>query len=208
MGNFDIEKQSDVLKKIEDNVIKVLKKKEEDIEEQYIKLDNLRDEELDKIYERRREALKRDAQLIARLRCLGHGTYSLIHEKDFFSIAKESRFVVSHFFRPTTSRCSILDKHYTILSQRYLSTRFVKINVEKAVFLTQRLNIQIIPTTILVQDGETVAKLIGFEAFGGTDDFSTLNVEKILKKFQVIRTTVTCCIRGQKNEMEDKNNTS
>jgi vacuolar-type H+-ATPase subunit I/STV1 len=99
MTSFVPKKENNILRKIEDNVIKVLQKKEEEIEDQYRKLDDLKDEELDIIYERRREALKREAQLIETLRLLGHGTYTLINEKEFFSIAKQSRFVVRYDYR-------------------------------------------------------------------------------------------------------------
>ena len=42
----------------------------------------------------------------------GHGVYKEIpSEKDFFDEIKNSKRAVVHFYRPTTDRCTIFDKH-------------------------------------------------------------------------------------------------
>lgn len=58
-----------------------------------------------------------------------------------------------------TFRCKILDSHLSTLAQKHLETRFIKLNVEKAPFLTQRLGIRVIPTMGLVKDGKTQVKI-------------------------------------------------
>lgn len=86
----------------------------------------------------------------------GHGVYKEIpSEKDFFDEIKSSKRAVVHFYRPTTDRCTIFDKHLEIIAPKYLEARFVKLNAEKAPFLCERLNIRVIPTLLLIVDGQT-----------------------------------------------------
>ena len=59
-------------------------------------------------------------------------------------------FILFFFFR-----CKIFDKHLEILAKKHLETKFMKLDVEKAPFLTQRLKIRVIPTLALVIDGKT-----------------------------------------------------
>ncbi|XP_036158203.1 thioredoxin domain-containing protein 9 isoform X4 [Myotis myotis] len=108
----------------------------------------------------------------------GHGEYREIpSERDFFQEVKESKNVVCHFYRDSTFRCKILDKHLAILSKKHLETKFLKLNVEKAPFLCERLKIKVIPTLALVKDGKTQDYVAGFTDLGNTDDFTTETLE-------------------------------
>ncbi|CAB1329006.1 unnamed protein product [Coregonus sp. 'balchen'] len=103
-----------------------------------------------------------------------HGEYKEIpSEKDFFPEVKESNRVVCHFYRDSTFRCKILDKHLGILAKKHLETKFIKLNVDKAPFLTERLRIKVIPTLALVKDGKTKDYVVGFTDLGNTDEFPT-----------------------------------
>lgn len=67
----------------------------------------------------------------------GHGEYTeLYDEKEFFETTKKSENVVCHFYRDQFMRCKIVDKHLQILARKHIETKFCKINVEKAPFLT------------------------------------------------------------------------
>ena len=90
---------------------------------------------------------------------------------------KNSKRAVIHFYRPTTERCKIFDKHLDIMAPKYLEARFVKLNAEKAPFLCERLNIKVIPTLLLIVDGKTQEKVVGFDQLGGHDNFSTEMLE-------------------------------
>ncbi|XP_078204913.1 thioredoxin domain-containing protein 9 isoform X2 [Callithrix jacchus] len=108
----------------------------------------------------------------------GHGEYREIpSERDFFQEVKESKKVVCHFYRDSTFRCKILDRHLVILSKKHLETKFLKLNVEKAPFLCERLHIKVIPTLALVKDGKTQDYVVGFTDLGNTDDFTTETLE-------------------------------
>lgn len=74
-------------------------------------------------------------------------------------------------------RCKILDKHLAILAKKHIETKFIKLNVEKAPFLTERLRIKVIPTMALVLDGKTKDFVVGFTDLGNTDEFSTEMLE-------------------------------
>jgi thioredoxin-like negative regulator of GroEL len=48
----------------------------------------------------------------------------------------------------------------SVLAKQHLETRFVKINAEKSPFLVERLGIFIMPTILLIKDGQTIDKLV------------------------------------------------
>lgn len=74
-------------------------------------------------------------------------------------------------------RCKILDKHLAILAKKHVETKFIKLNVEKAPFLTERLRIKVIPTLALLTDGKTKDYVVGFSDLGNTDEFPTEMLE-------------------------------
>ena len=82
-----------------------------------------------------------------------------------------------HFYRPTTLRCQIVDKHLTILADKHVETRFIKINAERCPFLASRLHIIVIPTIAIVVDDKVSDYVRGFDDLGGVDDFSTEMME-------------------------------
>ncbi|KAG7253566.1 hypothetical protein CRUP_017679, partial [Coryphaenoides rupestris] len=98
-------------------------------------------------------------------------------EKDFFGEVKESKNVICHFYRDSTFRCKIVDKHLAILAKKHVETKFIKLNVEKAPFLSERLRIKVIPTLVLLVDGKTKDYVVGFSDLGNTDNFPTEMLE-------------------------------
>lgn len=57
-----------------------------------------------------------------------HGLYSEIaEEKEFFDVCKKSDKVVCHFYRASTWRCKIVDKHLNLLAPRHLETRSMQL---------------------------------------------------------------------------------
>lgn len=89
---------------------------------------------------------------------------------------KRNRFLIKVF--PLCSvRCKILDKHLAVLAKKHVETKFIKLDVEKAPFLTERLRIKIIPTLALLVDGKSKDYVVGFTDLGNTDEFSTEMLE-------------------------------
>ena len=88
------------------------------------KLDNLDEEGLVQLREQRLQQMKRDAKQRDEWKTKGHGVYSEIaEEKEFFDVCKKSDKVVCHFYRESTWRCKIVDKHLYLLAPRHLETK-------------------------------------------------------------------------------------
>lgn len=92
-------------------------------------------------------------------------------------MSKKSPNIVVHFYRDSTERCKIVDKHLKILSTKHIEAKFCKVNAEKSPFLTQRLRIKVIPTIALIKDNKTKDYIVGFDDLGGRDDFTTEMME-------------------------------
>ncbi|KAG7025793.1 Thioredoxin domain-containing protein 9-like protein, partial [Cucurbita argyrosperma subsp. argyrosperma] len=159
---------------LEKQVLTVAKAVEDKIDDDIAALDRLDLDDLEALRERRLQQMKRMAEKRSRWISLGHGEYSEIPvEKDFFSVVKASDRVV-------------MDKHLNILAKQHIETRFVKINAEKSPFLTEKLKIIVLPTLALVKNAKVEDYVVGFDELGGTDEFSTEELEERLAKCQVI----------------------
>lgn len=151
------------------------------------KLENMDDDDMERMREKRLAALKKNADQKREWMSKGHGQYSEIsNEKEFFDEAKKSKNMVCHFYRDSTFRCKIVDKHLSILAQKHVETKFIKISVDKCPFLVEKLKIKVLPTISLVTEGKTIDYIVGFDDLGGIDDFTTDMMEWRLGCAQVI----------------------
>lgn len=82
--------------------------------------------------------------------------------------------------------CKVMDKHLSILAKQHLETRFVKIHAEKSPFLAERLKIVVLPTLALIKNAKVDDYVVGFNELGGTDEFSTEELEERLAKSNII----------------------
>lgn len=171
---------------IEKQVLTVAKAVEDKIDDEIHALDRLDLDDIDVLRERRLQQMKNMAEKRSRWIALGHGEYSEIPiEKDFFSIVKASDRVVCHFYRENWP-CKVMDKHLSILAKQHIETRFVKIHAEKSPFLVEKLKIVVLPTLALIKSAKVDDYVVGFNELGGTDEFSTEELEERLAKAQVI----------------------
>ncbi|XP_037542482.1 thioredoxin domain-containing protein 9 [Nematolebias whitei] len=160
---------------------------EEQVDAQLSRLNEIDEDELERLKERRLEALKKAQKQKQEWLSKGHGEYREIpSEKDFFGEVKETKNVVCHFYRNSTFRCKILDKHLAILAKKHIETKFIKLDAEKAPFLSERLRIKVIPTLALLIDGKTKDYIVGFTDLGNTDEFATEVLEWRLGCAEVI----------------------
>ncbi|TSL16124.1 Thioredoxin domain-containing protein 9 [Bagarius yarrelli] len=167
-----------VAKVLEQQMLQSARIAEEQIDAELEKLEQMDEDDLERLREKRLEALKKAQKQKQDWLSKGHGEYKEIpSEKDFFAEVKESKNVVCHFYRDSTFRCKILDKHLSIMAKKHLETKFIKLNVEKAPFLSERLRIKVLPTLALVKDGKTRDYIVGFTDLGNTDEFSTEMLE-------------------------------
>ncbi|KAJ0184415.1 hypothetical protein K1T71_000838 [Dendrolimus kikuchii] len=131
--------------------------------------------------------MKQRAKLKQEWLANGHGEYTEIDgEKEFFTICNKSANVVCHFYKNDTPRCKIVDMHLRLLAKKHVETRFVKLDVERAPFLTGRLKIRMIPTIGLVKDNKTKDFVVGFTDLGNRDDFTTEILEWRIARSEVI----------------------
>ncbi|XP_069010246.1 thioredoxin domain-containing protein 9 [Embiotoca jacksoni] len=174
----------DLITKILEQSAKVI---EDQVDAQISKVNEMDEDDLERLKERRLEALKKAQKQKQEWLSKGHGEYrEIASEKDFFSEVKESKNVVCHFYRSSTFRCKIHDKHLAILAKKHVETKFIKLNVEKAPFLTEKLRIKVIPTLALLIDGKTKDYVVGFSDLGNTDEFTTEVLEWRLGCAEVI----------------------
>lgn len=158
------------------------------LDEEIDRLSRMQTEDYELLREKRHKMLKLEYQQQQLWRSKGHGTYSEVPDQvAWFEACKQSRNVVCHFYRDSTMRCGIVDKHLSILAEQHPETRFIKINAEKSPFLTQRLGVYVLPTILLLQDGETRDKLEGFEKLGNKDNFTTKTLESYIRSRGLFR---------------------
>lgn len=170
---------------LEKQVLSAAKAVEDKLDEEIAALDRLDPDDIEALRERRIQQMRRAAERRAKWRALGHGEYTEVPEKEFFSIAKASERLVCHFYRDNWP-CKVVDKHLSALAKQHVETRFVKVHAEKAPFLTEKLRIVVLPTLAIVKNAKVEDYVVGFDELGGKDDFSTEDLEERLARSQVV----------------------
>eukprot|EP00441_Pelagodinium_beii_P034335 CAMPEP_0197629660 /NCGR_PEP_ID=MMETSP1338-20131121/7424_1 /TAXON_ID=43686 ORGANISM="Pelagodinium beii, Strain RCC1491" /NCGR_SAMPLE_ID=MMETSP1338 /ASSEMBLY_ACC=CAM_ASM_000754 /LENGTH=133 /DNA_ID=CAMNT_0043200739 /DNA_START=113 /DNA_END=511 /DNA_ORIENTATION=+ len=115
-------------------VLDSLLKQEEELDKEIETLDKKLDEDdLEAIRRKRIEQMKKAQKAKKEWAAAGHGSYTEISDqKEFFAAVKRSKRVVCHFYRPTTWRCGIIDKHIGKVVAKHPETKFIKIDAEKS----------------------------------------------------------------------------
>ncbi|KAJ1526974.1 hypothetical protein ONE63_008519 [Megalurothrips usitatus] len=163
---------------IKSQVMEVARNVEQHLDSELEKLENMDADDMERLRGDRLKQLKDQARKRQEWLTMGHGEYTEIHEeKEFFEISKKSKDIVCHFYKDGSPRCKIVDHHLKLLCKKHVEARFVRLNVEKAPFLTERLRVRIIPTIALIKDSKTKDFIVGFTDLGNCDDFSTEMLE-------------------------------
>ncbi|KAG0228445.1 hypothetical protein BGW41_003423 [Actinomortierella wolfii] len=137
--------------------------------------------------EQRMEELKEEIERRKMMVENEHGQYKdMTVEKELMEITTKTKCCVIHFYHSDFRRCMIVDRHLETLARKHYKTKFMKIKVENAPFLVDKLHIQVLPCVMSFVDGAVVDKMIGFEELGNTDNFSTSMLEMRLKRVGVI----------------------
>lgn len=175
---------------VEKTVLEASKVVESQLDAEIERLDQLDSDDLEALREKRLKQMKQQAAQREEWKSKGHGHYTEIsEEKEFFDECKKSERVVCHFYRDSTFRCKIVDKHLALLAPKHLETKFLKLSVDRAPFLCERLRIRMLPTIGIVVEGKTKDFIKGFDDLGGHDEFSTEMLEWRLGCSQVINYT-------------------
>ena len=166
-----------VQKAVERTMLNAASIMEDQVDAELHALDNMTEDDIDRLREKRIQQMKQKQQQMAELKAKGHGEYREVDEKTFFAEAKTSARLVCHFYRSSTERCAVVDRHLTILARKHIETKFIKVNAEKSPFLVERLKIWMLPTIAIVKNGKTEDYIVGFDDLGGRDDFPTSVLE-------------------------------
>ncbi len=168
-------------------LLSVLEAEEEKLDAKLEKLERMDEDDLERVRRARMDQMKKMAAQRNEWAAQGHGEYrEITDQKRFFEELKPSHRAVVHFYRPTTRRCEIIDRHLHILARKHMETKFIRVNAEKSPFLCERLNIWMMPTVVLVKEGKTDHSIIGFDELGGTDNFPTEHLEQVLLKHGLV----------------------
>ncbi|CAO3630794.1 unnamed protein product [Mucor hiemalis] len=98
-----------------------------------------------------------------------HGLYTdITKEKEFMDITTSEKYVVGHFYHKDFRNS---------LAEKYYDTRFIKIEVQNAPFLVEKLQIKVLPCVMAWVNGYAQTKIVGFDDLGNTDGFATAAIE-------------------------------
>ena len=179
--------QTNIESLIQQQVLEAANIFEEQLDTELNRLEHLKEDDIDKLREKRLQQLKKQQEMKQEWRHKGHGEYTEIaDEKDFFTVCKESNKVICHFFRESTWRCKIVDKHLYTIAAKHIEAKFIRIDAEKSQFLAKRLRIVVLPTIALIKDGKTVDFVVGFDDLGGSDYFPCETLEWRIARSEVI----------------------
>ncbi|KAL6758977.1 thioredoxin-like protein [Haematococcus lacustris] len=159
---------------------------EANIDRELTRLDNLNEDDLDKIRQQRMADMRKRQEKSKEWAAKGHGEYQEVQsEQDFFKAMKGEERMICHFYRENWP-CKVMDKHMAAIARKHLETKVVKINAEKSPFLTERLKIWMLPTLALIKNEKVEDYIVGFQDFGNTDDFETDVLEQRLAKSEML----------------------
>lgn len=157
------------------------------IDDELERVDQLDDDDLALLRKKRLNQLKEVQKRRDEWLKKGHGEYREIASvQEFFDNVKSSERVIVHFMRRSTPRCEVIERHLRTIAHEHFETRFSYVDVERIPSLPERFNVMMLPTIMLVEKQNTFHSIIGFDEFGGTDDFSTDIVKEVLALYGMI----------------------
>ncbi|EKX33241.1 hypothetical protein GUITHDRAFT_120556 [Guillardia theta CCMP2712] len=139
------------------------------VDEKIKHLDDLDSDEIEQLREKRVRRLKKIQYLQNKWRAMGTGDYVQVSERDLFSMFRHHK------------------RHLSQLAVEHVETMFVKVDVEKAPFLVEKLKVKVLPCMKLMKDEQVFKTLIGFEEFGNRDEFKTRELAICLARYEMIR---------------------
>ncbi len=101
----------------------------------------------------------------------GHGALGEVVEREFFKEMKGEERAVVLFYR-SSPPCLAMERALRALAPKHMETRFVRVEAEKAPFLTQRLRVWMLPTLAILKDGAATDYIVGLDDVGGREDFA------------------------------------
>lgn len=135
---------------------------------------NCDDDDLEALRARRRNQMKEAHEKRMKYKELGHGEFVEIEEEAFLKTVTSSQRSVVHFYHNMFEKCKVMDMHLGKCARKFLGTRFVKLNAEKAPFFVEKLMIKTLPCAVIFVDGVAVGRQVGFDGLPGGEEFHTV----------------------------------
>ena len=104
----------------------------------------------------------------------------IVDQKDFFGVCKGSQKVIVLFTRDSNKYGQVMMEHMTLLAQQHLEARFVWVDAENAPFLTDKLNIWMLPTICCIIDNNVKEQHNGLNEIDGSGKYSSGMLEYLL----------------------------
>merc|ERR1712100_966180 len=105
---------------------------------------------------------------------------------EFFGAAKQSSRMVVIFTRNSNKYGKAMLEHAELLAQRHLEARFIWVDAENAPFLTDRLNIYMLPTIVCVKDNKVHKQHNGLNDISGDGKMTTGLIEFLLQVDEMV----------------------
>merc|ERR1711998_565532 len=100
------------------------------------------DDSLEAMRARRRQQMKEAHEKKLKYQALGHGSYDEIEEEVFLKTVTSSERCVVHFYHKQFEKCKVIDMHLRKCAKKFLGTRFVRLDAEKAPFFVAKLQVK------------------------------------------------------------------
>merc|ERR1719231_626448 len=118
------------------------------LDDEMNRMEKLDEDDYGKIRANRIAEMKKKAEQEQQNKGNGHGKLDKISDQqEFFACGKRSDRLVAIFTRNSNKYGKAMLEHAELLAQRHLEAKFIWIDAENAPFLTDRLNIFMLPTT-------------------------------------------------------------
>jgi len=145
------------------------------------KSENLDEDDYARIKANRIAEMKRKAEQEQDNLRQGHGTLMKINDQqEFFEAAKRSAKLVIIFTRNSNKYGKSMLEHMELLAQKHLEARFLWVDAENAPFLTDRLNIFMLPTIVCIKDNKVDKQHNGLNEIDGSGTYSSGTLEFLL----------------------------
>lgn len=145
------------------------------------KTENLDEDDLARIKANRMAEMKKKAEQTEMNRHNGHGTFEKISDQqEFFAAAKKSDRLIVIFTRNSNKWGQQLCDHCRLICQKHLEAKFVWADAENSPFLTDRLNIYMLPTIVCIKDNKVHKQHNGLNDISGDGKMTTGLIEFLL----------------------------
>merc|ERR1712167_459960 len=145
------------------------------------KADKLDEDDLQRIKAKRIAEMRKKAEEQQGNVANGHGHLTKINDQqEFFAAAKKSNQLVCVFTRNSNKYGKAMLEHAELLASKHLEARFIWVDAENAPFLTDRLNIYMLPTIVCIKDNKVHKQHNGLNEIDGSGKYTSGMLEYLL----------------------------